>query len=160
MVSWEPKGRLRRLKIFHWEPEGYYTGVLWQKEATLANEISRKWAKCICYVHWHQCNIMMSWLKYLSAGRVFLLPTRNGSKTCWVQSKNITFSDLGDLSVASFCQLLPFVRVGQYSCTKSMAIVPLWFSMEHLWTALMPFWLSADKILNAFLVCMTNSSLD
>ena len=27
-----------------------YTAVLWQKEATLENEISRKWAKCVCHV--------------------------------------------------------------------------------------------------------------
>ena len=25
-----------------------YTGLLWQKEATLENDISRKWAKCVC----------------------------------------------------------------------------------------------------------------
>ena len=33
-----------------------------------------------------------------------------------------------------------------YHCTKSMAIVPFWFSTEHHWTASMPFWLSADNI--------------
>ena len=44
------------------------------------------------------------WLKYLSAGWVFLLKTRIGIRTCQVQSKNITFSDLGDLWLASFCQ--------------------------------------------------------
>ena len=40
------------------------------KEATLENEISHKWAKCACHLHWLQCNIMMSWLKYFfqSAG--------------------------------------------------------------------------------------------
>ena len=41
---------------------------------------------------------------YLLAGWVFLLQTRNGSRRCSVQSKNNTFSDLGDLSVAPFCQ--------------------------------------------------------
>ena len=35
---------------------------------------------------------------------LFLLQTRKGSRISQVQSKNITFSDLGDLSVASFCQ--------------------------------------------------------
>ena len=34
---------------------------------------------------------------------------------------------------------------GRYHCTKSMAIAPrFWFSMEYRWTALTPFWLSAD----------------
>ena len=32
----------------------------------------------------------------------------------------------------------------RYRCTKSIAIAPFWFSMEHLWTAIMPFWLSTD----------------
>ena len=58
----------------------YYTAVQWQKEATLENEISRKWAKCVCHVHWHQCNIIIFWLKYLSSGWVFLLQTWNGSR--------------------------------------------------------------------------------
>ena len=31
-----------------------------------------------------------------------------------------------------------------YCCTKSMAIMPFLFSVEHLWTVLMPVWLSAD----------------
>ena len=35
---------------------------------------------------------------------MFLLQTWNTSRICQVQSKNITFSDLGDLPVASFCQ--------------------------------------------------------
>ena len=30
--------------------------------------------------------------------------------------------------------------------TKSMAIVPFWFSMKHLWNAKVPFWLSNDKL--------------
>ena len=33
-----------------------------------------------------------------------------------------------------------------YSCTKSMAIAPIWFSTEHLWIVIAPFWLSTDKI--------------
>ena len=36
---------------------------------------------------------------------------------------------------------------GAYFCTKSMAIVPFWFSMEHCWTTLAPFWLLADDIM-------------
>ena len=32
---------------------------------------------------------------------------------------------------------------GCYHCTKSVVIAPFWFSMEHRWTALTPFWLSA-----------------
>ena len=36
----------------------------------------------VIHVHWHQCNIMMSWLKYLSAGWVFLLQTPNGTRIC------------------------------------------------------------------------------
>ena len=46
----------------------------------------------------------MPWLNCLSAGWVFLLQTRTGSRICQVQSTNITFSDLGDLSLASFWQ--------------------------------------------------------
>ena len=37
---------------------------------------------------------------------------------------------------------------GHYHCTKSKAIAPIWFSMEHRGTALMPFWFSADDIVN------------
>ena len=35
---------------------------------------------------------------------------------------------------------------GRYHCTKSSAMAPFWFSMEHCWTALTPFWLTADDI--------------
>ena len=80
------------------------SALLWQKEANLQNEISRKWAKCVCYVDWLQCNIISFWLQYISAGWVFLLKTQTGSRKCSVQSKNINISDLDDLSLASFCQ--------------------------------------------------------
>ena len=33
---------------------------------------------------------------------------------------------------------------GRYRCTESMATAPFWFSTEHRWTVLMPFWLSTD----------------
>ena len=32
------------------------------------------------------------------------------------------------------------------ACTKSVAIAPFWFSVEHRWTSLTPFWLSADNM--------------
>ena len=35
---------------------------------------------------------------------------------------------------------------GHYRCTKSMVIVPFWFSLEQHWTALTPFWLSAKDM--------------
>ena len=88
----------------HSKDNGLNSAVLWQKEATVENDISRKWAKCVCHLHWHQCNIVMPRLKYLSAGWVFLLQTRIESRMCEIHSKNITSSDLGDLSLPSFCQ--------------------------------------------------------
>ena len=60
-----------------------HTAVQWQKEATLENDISCKWAKCVCHAHWHQCIIIISWPKYLSAGWMFLLQTWNGSIICY-----------------------------------------------------------------------------
>ena len=47
-----------------------------------------------------------------------------------------------------------------YSCTKSMVIVPFWFWMEHLWTALTPFWLSADDIQMIFILIYHCNSMD
>ena len=35
---------------------------------------------------------------------------------------------------------------GRYCCTNSMALAPFWFSTVHCWTALIPFWLSADDM--------------
>ena len=35
------------------------TTLLWQKESTLENEISRKWAMCVRHVHWHQWNLSL-----------------------------------------------------------------------------------------------------
>ena len=35
---------------------------------------------------------------------------------------------------------------GRYRCTKSVEIAPFWFSMDHLWTAIVPFWLSTYNI--------------
>ena len=43
------------LRGTHWvcfTPDSW-AAVLWQKEATLENDISRKWAKCVCHVHWY-----------------------------------------------------------------------------------------------------------
>ena len=37
---------------------------------------------------------------------------------------------------------------GHYRYTKSMVIVPFWLSMEHLWSAIMPFWLPTDNNVN------------
>ena len=61
-------------------------------------EISHKWAKWVCHVHvhWHQCNNIMSWLEYLSAGWVFLLQTRNGSRILYkpLFSRTVIFTFL------------------------------------------------------------------
>ena len=35
---------------------------------------------------------------------------------------------------------------GCYRCTMSMAITPIWFSTEHLWVVIAPFWLSTDDM--------------
>ena len=35
---------------------------------------------------------------------------------------------------------------GRYHHRLCTEIAPLWFSMEHLWTAITPFWLSTDDI--------------
>ena len=36
---------------------------------------------------------------------------------------------------------------GTVTLENPMAIAPFWFSMEHCWIALMPFWLSTDNII-------------
>ena len=38
---------------------------------------------------------------------------------------------------------------GRYRHTLCTAIVPFWFSMEHLSTALMPFWFSMEHLFNS-----------
>ena len=35
---------------------------------------------------------------------------------------------------------------GRYRCTKSLAIVPFWLSMEHPWKVIVPFWLLTDQV--------------
>ena len=35
---------------------------------------------------------------------------------------------------------------GHYCCTMSMAIMPFWFSMEHLWIVIVPFWPSTEEL--------------
>ena len=77
--------------------------TLWHKEASRESDVSPKLAKCIHYLYWHQYNIMISGLWYLSAGWVFVLETWPGSETCQVQCKTINVSDLGDLSLVSIC---------------------------------------------------------
>ena len=39
---------------------------------------------------------------------------------------------------------------GRYRCTKAMVMVPFWFSMEHLWTVIAPFYFSTDDTLISF----------
>ena len=35
---------------------------------------------------------------------------------------------------------------GRYRCTKSLAIAPFWFSTEHPWIVIVPFWLLTDQV--------------
>ena len=44
-----------------------------------------------------------------------------------------------------FSKMFLWEPEGHYRCTKSMEIAPFWFSMEHHWTRLMPFWLTTKK---------------
>ena len=60
-------------------------------------------------------------LNIFQLGWVFLLQTRNGSRICLVQFKNITFSDFGDLSLASYCQ-------------NGAVLVPLVYASSVYWT--------------------------
>ena len=59
--------------------------------------------------------------------------------------------------------MLQWEPEGRYCCTKSMAIAPFWFSMEHCWTALMSFWSSADDFIfpcpHSFEVCSHSISV-
>ena len=36
---------------------------------------------------------------------------------------------------------------GHHCCTKSIAIAPFLFSMQHCWTVIIPFWFSTDEIM-------------
>ena len=46
-----------------------YTALGWQKKATLENDISRKWIKCVCHVHWHQCHhYALTWISFSMIG--------------------------------------------------------------------------------------------
>ena len=104
--------------LVDYREEHYFSAVQWQKEATHENKISRKWAKCVCHVHWHQCNIGMSWLKYLSAGWVFLLQTWNTSR---IYAKSNLKTSLSQIWV--ICQLLPFVSVWQFSSASFLVFI-------------------------------------
>ena len=41
---------------------------------------------------------------------------------------------------------------GHYCCIKSIAIVPFWFSMEHLWILIAPFWYSVEHLWTLMIV--------
>ena len=85
-----------------------YTAVLWQKEATLENEISRKWTKYVCHIHWYQCNISICLdLTIFQQDECFC--SKLGVEVECAQS-NLKPS-LPQIWV--ICHLLPFVRVGQ-----------------------------------------------
>ena len=44
-----------------------------------------------------------------------------------------------------YSEMFQWEPEGRYCCT--IAIVPFWFSMEHLWVVIVPFWLSTDDIM-------------
>ena len=81
-----------------------YAALLWQKEVSDKSEISCKRAKCVCHFHWHQWNIMMSYLTYLLAGWGFMHKIWPGRRAHWVKYKNINNLDLDGISLALFCQ--------------------------------------------------------
>ena len=80
------------------------TALIWQKEASVKSDISRKRAKCVCHLHWRQWNIMMSYLTYLLVGWVFLHEIWPGRRAYYVNYENINNSNLDGMSLASFCQ--------------------------------------------------------
>ena len=88
---------------------GYRTALLWQKEATLENEISRKWEKCVCHVYidinTKAYNIMM----------IFQQDERFCSKF-GLEVEHAESNPQTSLSqIWVICHLLPLVRVGQRS---------------------------------------------
>ena len=51
-----------------------------------------------------------------------------------------------DAVLKMWCEFHQLRPEGHCCCINSKAIVPFWFSIEYHWTALMPFWLSADDL--------------
>ena len=73
------------------------SAVLWQKEATLENDISLKWAKCVCCVHRHSMQYY-DILTSISFSRMSVSAPNLELEVEYaikVQSKNITFSGFG-----------------------------------------------------------------
>ena len=81
-----------------------HSALIWQKEASDKSDISRKWAKCVCQLHWRQWNIRMSYLTYLIVGWVFLHEIWPRRRAHYVNYENINNSNLDGMSLASFCQ--------------------------------------------------------
>ena len=73
------------------------------------------WAKCVCHLHWHQCNLSL-WLKYFSAGcfcsklDLEVEPAKSNLKTSISQ-------------IVMICHLLAFVRIGQHKAKINNMLV-------------------------------------
>ena len=87
----------------------HYSAVVWQKETTLEKDISRKWAKCVYHVHWHNAILSSLDLNFFQQDECFC--SKFG-----LEVEN-TKSDIKTLlsQIWEICDLLPFVRVGKYS---------------------------------------------
>ena len=64
----------------------------------------------------------------------------------WLSTNDIFSweSELGPYNCSS--KMFHWEPEGRYRCTASMTIVPFWFSMEHHWKVITPFWLSTNDI--------------
>ena len=102
--SWVPPQERKKHQPVFSESSDDYAALIWQKEASDKSDISRKWAKCVCHLHWRQWNIMMSYLTYLLVGWVFLHEIWPGRRAHYVNYENINNSNLDGMSLASFCQ--------------------------------------------------------
>ena len=90
-----------------------HSAIQWQKEATLGNYISRKWAKCIRHVHLYiDINAISLYLDLDIFQQDETFCSKLGMELDLAKSNLKT--SLSQIWV--ICQLLPFVRIRQHSC--------------------------------------------
>ena len=120
------KGDYRYSAMFCWEPEGRYrysTMFCWEPEGRYRYSTMFCWEQEGRYRY----STMFCWEQ---KGHY-----RYSTMFCWEQEGRYRYSTM-------FCGE-PEVCFHHRLCTEK---APFWFSMEHCWIVIMPFWLSTDDI--------------
>ena len=155
MFHWEPEGCFcctmymvldQYSKVFHWEPEEHYCCTMSIVLSIFKDVPLRARRVLLLYNVYGAINIQRCYIEN-QKGAIAVQ-----CLWCYQYSMMLHWEPEGhycctmSMVLDQYSKMFHWEPEGHYCCTMSMAIVPFWFTTEHPWKAIKPFWLSTDDI--------------